>query len=89
MQLYDCQEAKASTLYNMICPNLELYNRKLSTLQSTREMIENISNPDEFNEWDEMYAARKMLKLDILEPHVSIIDIFNICYLFEYIIKHY
>ena len=89
MQLYDHQEAKASTLYNMICTNLELYNQKLSTLQSTREMIENISNPDEFNEWHEMYTARKMLKLDILEPHVSIIDIFNICYLFEYIVEHY
>ena len=87
MQLYDCQEAEASTLYNMICTHL--YNRKLSTFQSTREMIENISNPDKFNEWDEMYATRKMLKLDILEPHVSIIDIFNICYLFEYIVEHY
>ena len=52
-------------------------------------MIENISNPDEFNEWDEMYAARKVIKLDILEPHVSIIDIFNIWYLFEYIVEHY
>ena len=61
----------------------------MSTLQSTREMIENISSPDEFNEWDEMYAARKMIKLDILEPHVSIIDTFNICYLFEYIVEHY
>ena len=89
MQLYDCQEAEASILYNRICTHLELYNQKLSTFQSTREMIENISNPDKFNEWDEMYATRRMLKLDILEPHVSIIDIFNICYLFEYIVEHY
>ena len=71
MHLYDCQEAEASTLYNMICTNLELYNRKLATLQNTREI--NISNSDEFNEWDGMYTARKMLDLNIIEPHVSII----------------
>ena len=73
MHLYDHQEAEASTLYDMICTNLELYNRKLTTLQNTREMIENISNSDEFNEWDGMYTARKMLDLNIIEPHVSII----------------
>ena len=37
MHLYDCQEAEASTLYNMICTNLELYNRKLATLQNTQD----------------------------------------------------
>ena len=73
MHLYDHQETEASTLYNMICTNLELYNRKLATLQNTREMIENISNSDESNEWDGMYTARKMLDLNIIEPHVSII----------------
>ena len=73
MHLYQHQEAEASTLYDMICTNLELYNRKLTTLQNTQEMIENISNSDEFNEWDGMYTARKMLDLNIIEPHVSII----------------
>ena len=73
MHLYECQEAEASTLYDMICTNLELYNQKLTTLQNTREMIENISNSDEFNEWDGMYTARKMLDLNIIEPHVGII----------------
>ena len=73
MHLYGHQEAEASTLYNMICTNLELYNQKLATLQNTREMIENISNSDEFNEWDGMSTARKMLDLNIIEPHVSII----------------
>ena len=73
MHLYDHQEAEASTLYNMICTNLELYNQKLATLQNTREMIENISNSDEFNEWDGIYTARKMLHLNIIEPHASII----------------
>ena len=68
MHLYDPQEAEASTLFNMICTNLELYNQKLATLQNTREMIENISNSDEFNEWDGMYTARKMLDLNIIEP---------------------
>ena len=50
MHLYDHQEAKASTLCNMICTNLELYNQKLAILQNTQEMIENISNSDKFNE---------------------------------------
>ena len=73
MHLCEHQEAEASTLYDMICTNLELYIQKLTTLQNTREMIENISNSDEFNEWDGMYKARKMLDLNIIEPHVSII----------------
>ena len=77
MELYDHQEAEASTLYNMFCTNLELYNRKLSTLQSTRDMIEDISKPAEFNKWDCMYTIRKALKLDIIELQVSIIDRLN------------
>ena len=69
MHLYDHQEAEASTLYNMICTNLELYNQKLATLQNTREMIENISNSDEFNEWDGIYVV----------PHFGICPVLKWC----------
>ena len=89
MELNECQKAEGSTLYNMLCTNLELYSRKLSTLQSTRGMIEDISKPDEFNEWDGMYMIRKALKLDIIKPQVSIIDRFHFCHLFEDIVEHY
>ena len=78
MDLYGRQEAEASTLYNMLLTNIK-YNRKLGILEMTRELIEGMSGPDEFNEWDRMY---------IVEGLVSI-HLFNFCYLFEEIFEHY
>ena len=55
-------------------------------------MIEEKSKPDKFNEWDGMYTVRKALKLDIIEPQVSIIDRLNfVIYLkiLSNIIKHF
>ena len=71
--IYSCEEAEASTIYNLLMMNLELYNQKLKTLEKTRDLIEQMTPADEFNEWDGMYTARKMLDLNIIEPHVSII----------------
>ena len=76
MDLYDRQEAEASTLYNMLLTNIKLYNRKLGSLEMTRELIEGMSGRDEFNGWDGMYIARRHLKLDIVEGPVSML-LFN------------
>ena len=57
----------------MLCTNLELFNRKLTTLERTSDMIKGMSEAVEFNEWDSMYAVRKSLKLNVIESHVSII----------------
>ena len=67
MDLYDQQEAEASTLFNMILVNIELYNRKLSSLEMTRHLIEGMTGPDEFNNWDEKYEARVAMKLDTVQ----------------------
>ena len=56
--------------------NLELYNRKLETLEQTRDLIEQMTPVDEFNEWDALYTAQKELKLDVVDQRVSIIFIF-------------
>ena len=52
-----------------------------------------MSGAEEFNEWDGMYMVRKALKLDVSEPHVSIIlftDLIFVIYLkiLLNIIKH-
>ena len=64
MELYDHEEAETSTLYNMLLTNLELYNRKLLTLERTRDVIEGMTGAEDFNKWDGMYMARKVLKLE-------------------------
>ena len=87
MDLHDRQEAEASTLYTMLLTNIELYKRKLGSLEMTRELTEGMCGPDEFNEWDEKYIARKHLKLDIVEGLVSIL-LFNFFNLFEEIVEH-
>ena len=53
--------------------NLELYNQKLKTLEKTRNLIEQMTPADEFNEWDCFYIAQKELKLDVVDQGVSII----------------
>ena len=73
MELYNHQEAEASALYKMLCTNLELYNRKLTTLERTRDIIKGMSEVVEFYEWDSMYVARKALKLNVIKLHISII----------------
>ena len=50
MDLYDQQEVEASMLFNMLLTNIELHNRKLSSLEITRDLIEGITGPDEFND---------------------------------------
>ena len=52
MSVYDQQEAEASDLYNAICANIELYNRNITTLNMTRDIIQDFTGPDEFIEWD-------------------------------------
>ena len=53
--------------------NLELYTRKLKTLQQTRDLLEQITPSDEFNGWDLQYVAQKELTLSVEDPQVSII----------------
>ena len=65
--MYDMGEAEASELFNMIMANVQLYNRKLSSLSKTRVLIEGIMNTDEFNDWDKQYLVRKWLKVDIVD----------------------
>ena len=74
--IYSCEEAEASTIYNLLMTNLELYNRKLKTLEKTKDLIEQMTPADEFNEWDCLYIAQKELKLDVVDQGVSIIHYF-------------
>ena len=53
--------------------NLELYNRKLKTLQQTRDLLEQVTPSDEFNDWDLQYVSQKELTLSAEDPQVSII----------------
>ena len=53
--------------------NLELYNQKLKTLEKTRDLIEQMTPADEFNEWDCLHIAQKELKLDVVDQGVGII----------------
>ena len=74
--IYSCEEAEASTIYNLLMTNLELYNQKLKTLEKTRDLIEQVTPVDEFNEWDCLYVTHKELKLDVVDQRVSIIHFF-------------
>ena len=47
--------------------NFELYNQKLKTLEKTRNLIEQVTPVDEFNEWDCLYLTCKELKLDVVD----------------------
>ena len=59
--IYAREEAEASTIFNMLGMNLELYNQKLKTLQQTRDLLEQITPSNEFNDWDLQYVAQKEL----------------------------
>ena len=63
-------------IFNMLRMNLELYNRKLKTLQQTRDLLEQITPRDEFNDWDLQYVAWKELTLSVADVQVSIILFF-------------
>ena len=74
--IYAREEAEASTIFNMLRMNLELYNRKLKTLQQTRDLLEQITPSNEFNDWDLQYVAWKELTLSVEDAQVSIILFF-------------
>ena len=57
--------------------NLELYNQKLKTLQQTRDLLEQITPSNKFNDWDLQYVARKELTLSVEDVQVSIISIIS------------
>ena len=90
MSVYDQQEAEASDLYNAICANIELYNRKITTLNMTRDIIQDFTGPDEFIEWDMKFQARIPLTIDTVQILVSIFPFFffKFCYIFL-IVEHY
>ena len=67
MDLYDQQEAEASTLFSMLLTNIELYNRKLSSLEMTRDLIEGMTRLDGFNDWDGKYEVRMHMRLDTVQ----------------------
>ena len=77
MSVYDQQEAEASDLYNTICANIELYNRKITTLNMTRDIIQDFIVPDEFIEWDMKFQARVLLTIDTVQIPVSIFSPFS------------
>ena len=64
MNVYDQQEVEASDLYNVICANIELYNKRVTTLNMTRDIIQDFMGADEFIEWDMKFQARIPLKID-------------------------
>ena len=74
--IYAREEAEASTIFNMLRMNLELYNRKLKTLQQTRDLLEQITPSNEFNDWDLQYVVWKELTLSVEDAQVSIILFF-------------
>ena len=53
--------------------NLELYNQKLKTLKQTRDLLEQITPSNEFNDWDLQYVVQKELTLSVEDVQVSII----------------
>ena len=77
MSVYDQQEAEASGLYNAICANIELYNRKITTLNMTRDIIQDFTGPDEFIEWEMKFQARIPLTVDTVQIPVSIFSLFS------------
>ena len=70
------EEAEASTIFNMLRTNLELYTQKLKTLQQTRDLLEQITPSNEFNDWDLQYVAQKELTLSVEDVQVNIILFF-------------
>ena len=72
MNVYDQQEAEASDLYNVICANIELYNKKITMLNMTRDIIQDFMGVDEFIEWDMKFQARILLKIDTVQILASI-----------------
>ena len=72
MNVYDQQEVEASDLYKVICANIELYNKKITTLNMTRDIIQDFTGVDEFIEWDMKFKARILLKIDTVQITVSI-----------------
>ena len=72
MNVYDQQGVEASDLYNIICANIELYNKKITTLNMTRDIIQDFMGADEFIEWDMKFQARIPLKIDTVQIMVSI-----------------
>ena len=77
IELYEHEEAEASALFNLILGNIELYNRKLSSLDLTRHLIEGMTGSDEFSEWDSKFKARVPMKLDTLKERPVSIFFFN------------
>ena len=72
MNVYDQQEVEASDLYNVICANIELYNKKITTLNMTRDIMQDFTGADEFIERDMKFQARIPLKIDTVQITVSI-----------------
>ena len=72
MNVYDQQEVEASDLYNVICANIELYNKTITILNMTRDIIQDFTGADEFIEWDMKFQARILLKIDTVQMVVSI-----------------
>ena len=72
MNVYDQQEVEASDLYNIICAHIELYNKKITTLNMTRDIIQDFMGADKFIKWDMKFQARILLKIDTVQIPVSI-----------------
>ena len=76
MNVYDQQEVEVSDLYNTICANIELYNKNITKLNMSRDIIQDFTGVDEFIKWDMKFQARILLKIDTVQIPVSIFSPF-------------
>ena len=51
--------------------------KKITTLNITRDIIQDFTGPDEFNEWDKKFQARIPLTTDTVQILVSIFSSFS------------
>ena len=67
----------------MLQQGLDLYNHKVQTLERTRALIENVTEEDEFIEWDNKYVGQKELKLEMDE--IQQVTIFFLLFLLNFV----
>ena len=82
MEIYQRQEYEANEVYNMLQQGLNLYNHKVQTLERTWTLIENMTEEDEFIEWDNKYVGQKELKLEMDE--IQQVTIFFLLFLLNF-----
>ena len=64
------KDEEASKLFKLAVDSMNVCNQKIKTMKTTRVLIQDNMNREQFEMWDSQYIARRPLQLRILDDEM-------------------